>query len=94
MEKTIQDLSVTNVPLATQLAKRWSLHSQVNAVNIGRLDRIEAFRECSGICRVGRRLNHGTHANPSLPAEDTNMLPVPDNVVEEILAGEMDLMVI
>jgi hypothetical protein len=94
MEKTIQDLSATNVPLARQLAKQWSLRSQVNAVNLGRLDRIEAFPEFSGIHGVGRRLNHGTPVNPSVPAEDTTMSLVLDNVVEEILAGEMGLMVI
>jgi hypothetical protein len=88
MNKAIPELSITDPLLATELNRRWSLRSKVNAIHIGRLDRIEALPGFSGIHGIG---THMSSTRGSMP----HSLPVPvDPVVAEVLAGELERMVI
>ena len=80
--KAIDSLLLVNVPLATELKKQWSVRSMVNALHIGRLDRIEGLDGFSGVHGVGVRAggtdNHMTSSSTS------------DPVVEEVLRGELE----
>lgn len=76
MEASIEHTSHTDRPLAVEMTKQWVLHSKVNAVNIGYLDRIEAMVGFSGVRGVGTRLRadqaqfpRASHVAPAMALE-------------------------
>jgi hypothetical protein len=94
-QSVIDRLQETQPALATELAKHTSLQAMVNAIHIGRLDRIEALDGFSGMPGIGVAAvceGGSTLVEEVLNGELENMCLVDEEEVERQVEGMTDFM--
>ena len=88
--QVISHLSLSNLPLATELRKRWQLHNSVNLLHTQHINAVEDSTSFTGLRGIGKRLGferENISGSSTLGVDEVRMVDIDQQISGQDIPG-------